>query len=85
MKKKLLISIIIFLTICQLNSKIIAYTIDEVKEKIEFEEVTEEPDDYDIEIDAEEELILDERLPCIVTSIDKVLYDKNRITRCRFS
>lgn len=75
LRKILIIICLIFLAICQMNNKVYCYTIDEVKDKINFRLVEEsgEPDNYDVLIDARD-LIDNEQLPCIETSIETVLY-----------
>lgn len=79
-KKIILIIICIFWAICQFTNKVYCYTIDEVKEKIDFKIVqeTEEPEEYDILIDARD-MIDNEQLPCIETSIESVIYDEDQI------
>lgn len=74
-KKVFVIFIGMFLAICQINSKVNAYTLEEVKEKIDFKIVQEdgEPENYDVLIDAND-LISSEKLPCIESSLDTVLY-----------
>lgn len=77
-KKLLLISIILCLAICQVDNKIYAYNINIVKEMIEYKEYgkDEAPEDFDVKIDAKK-FADTEKLPCIRTSIDKVLYGSN--------
>ena len=79
LNKILVVFIILFLAICQSN-KIYSYDLEEVKDAIEYKEVKaeeeSEPDDYDIEIDARN-MIENERVPYIQTSIDTVLYEDN--------
>lgn len=67
------------LAICQINSKVDAYTWDEVKEITEYKTVEEngEPQNYDILIDAKD-LIDYEKIPCMKTTLDKVLYSDYR-------
>lgn len=79
------IAICIFLTICQLNTKVYGYTLNEVKEMIDFTlyDGDKEPEDYDIKIDASE-LLSNEKLPCIVTSIEKILYSNDGIFDINF-
>ncbi len=73
--KIFIISICTFLAICQINSHVYSYTIDEVKEAIEFKTVEEagEPSEYDILIDSED-LKSDIQFPYIKNSVESVLY-----------
>ena len=73
--KIFIISICTFLAICQINSKVYSYTIDEVKQAIEFKTVEEEgePSEYDVLINAED-LIENVEFPYIESSIEKILY-----------
>lgn len=75
----------IFWVICQLNNPVYGYTLDEVKDKIHFTTIEEtgEPDDFDVFIDGTD-LISNEKLPCIETSIDTVLYGEDDITDIDF-
>lgn len=79
-KLRFIFLIFIFLAICQNSNCVEAYTIDEVKEKIDFKIVSEEgePDDYDVLIDAGD-LKDNEELPCIETSIESTIYNTNSI------
>ena len=77
--KKILIITIILLAICQLNNNVYAYTIDEVKEIINYKTVDEdgEPEHYDVLMDSSE-MIETVKFPCIQTKIEDVLYgDEN--------
>lgn len=73
------------MAICQINSKSYGYTIDEVKDKIDFKIVQEtgKPDNYDILIDARD-LIDNEKLPCIETSIESTMYSENDLLSIDF-
>ena len=84
-KKFVCIIICLFLAICQINSTVYGYTLDEVKKLIDFQlyDGENEPEDYDIKIDASE-LLLNEKLPCIVTTIEKVLYSDDGIFNIDF-
>ena len=84
-KKFLLIIIIVFLAICQVNNNVYSYKWKEVEELIDYEELEADqtPEKYDIEIDASK-LIDNEKLPCIQTSIDTVLYEDNELSDIDF-
>ena len=84
LKKIGLVILSVFLIICQLNSTTYAYTIDQVKGIIRFKviETGNEPE-YDIKIDAKD-MIEDEKLPCIRTTIETVLYSDEGIFNVNF-
>lgn len=77
-KKICIICICLFCIICQiLDNSVYAYSIDEVKENVNFKTVEEdgEPESYDVLIDAQD-LITNEKLPAgTKTTIEDVLYD----------
>ena len=83
-KSMFLIIVSIFLIICQLNSTTYAYTINEVKGIIGFKviEAGNEPE-YDIKIDAKD-MISNEKLPCIKTTIESVLYSSDGLLNVNF-
>ena len=83
--KKISIAIIsMFLIICQLNISTYAYTISEVKGIIGFKiiETGNEPE-YDIKIDAKD-MIDNEKLPCIKTTLETVLYSEDGLLNVDF-
>lgn len=73
--KKILIIICVCMAICQISCKTFAYTLEEVKEMIDYKTVAEdgEPSSYDIIIDSSK-LKDDEEIPIIQTSIDTIMY-----------
>ena len=83
-KSMFLIIVSIFFIICQLNSTTYAYTINEVKGIIGFKviEAGNEPE-YDIKIDAKD-MISNEKLPCIKTTIESVLYSSDGLLNVNF-
>lgn len=79
-KKIILLSILIIVAICQLSHNVFAYTIDEVKEMINYHTVEEdgEPEEYDILIDSS--LLKDYvEVPNIRTTIEPILYNNDGI------
>lgn len=79
-KKIILLSILIFMAICQVSSNVFAYTIDEIKEMIDYHTVEEdgEPEKYDILVDSS--LLKDYvEFPCIRTTIEPILYNNDGI------
>ena len=74
-KRFFIVGVCIICAICQFASISYSYTIDEVKRMIGYKiiEGDNEPEDFDVEIDANE-MIQNEKLPCIQTTIEKILY-----------
>lgn len=68
-----------------ISGSLYAYTIDEVKQKIEFKIIDDddEPDNYDVLIDARD-LKDAEELPYVETSIESAIYNKNTIFDINF-
>ena len=83
-KKIIIVMVSIFLIICQLNVFSYAYTISDVKNIIGFKVIENgnEPK-YDIKIDAND-LINNEKLPCIKATIETVLYSGDGILNVNF-
>lgn len=83
--KKVLFVVFIIWAICQIKSQVYGYTIDEVKEKIDFKIVEEEgePDHYDVLIDARD-MIDNEKLPCVESSIESVIYSEDDLLSIDF-
>lgn len=77
MKKieKILIATLVILAICQISYRVYAYTLIEAKNLVEFKEmaVDERPKEYDVEINAED-LIAIEEIPCITKTIESIIY-----------
>lgn len=84
-KKIFLIFICIFFTVCLISNKSYSYSLKQVRKIIDFNIVDEysEPKDYDILIDATD-FIENEKLPCIQTSIDTVLYSSEGLLDINF-
>lgn len=86
LKKYILSFICTIMVICQICNISYSYTIDEVKEMTNFQtyEVDEEPEDYDILVDAKD-LINNEKLPAgIKATINEVLYSNDGIFNIDF-
>ena len=85
--KFLTIFTILFCIVCLVNnSKVYAYTIDEVKKMVDFTVLdgNQEPASYDVKIDAQS-LISNERLPAgIKTTIEDVLYNSKGLMSIDF-
>ncbi len=83
--KIFIISICTFLAICQINSNVYSYTIEEVKEAIEFKTVEEAgvPAAYDVLINAED-LIENVEFPYIESSIENILYVEDGLVAIDF-
>lgn len=86
LKKYILSFICVIMVICQISNVSYSYTIDEVKEMTNFKtyEGDEEPEDYDILVDAKD-LINNEKLPAgIKSTINDVLYSNDGIFNIDF-
>lgn len=83
--KFIIIIICVFMAICQIEANVYAYTLDEVKELINYTIIEEgtEPEYYDILIDAKDFSNYEE-LPCVTTSIEDILFESKGIVDINF-
>lgn len=84
-KKHITFILILFLAICQISINVNAYPKDEVVNIIDYKTVEEngEPDSYDVLVELDD-FEKDERVPCLRTSIETVLYGKNKLFNINF-
>lgn len=85
-RKYILCCICVIMVICQINNISYSYTIDEIKKMTNFQvfEGDEEPEEYDILIDAND-LINNEKLPAgIKATINDVLYSEDGLFNIDF-